>query len=229
MIAIAWLVSWLGILAVQDNGPTIAIGDLPDYRAALEDPSDDPGELVPFRNLWEHPDDYKGRRVRVEGTVARRFRQGSVGMFPPLTELWVVSPTKDTFCLVFPTPDDSEDRTGPGAAIRFDGTFLKPIRYPAADEPRVAPLIVGAHPPVLHASDPLAGQPPRSSFSALDWIFGLLVGGLAVLLLLRTALSGPARARSRSRSGQQPGSAPEFVDANDADKPPEGVDDRPIA
>ncbi|MFO0955873.1 MAG: hypothetical protein U0800_00205 [Isosphaeraceae bacterium] len=215
----------LGLLAIQDDGQSIAIADLPDYRAALEDPSDEPGESVPFRDLWDHPDDYKGRRIRVEGTVARRFRQASVGMFPPLTELWVVSASRDPFCLVFPTPDDADEAraTEVGASIRFDGLFLKPIRYPAGDEPRVAPLIVGSRSPVPHATDPLAGQPPRSPFSAVDWIVGLVVGGLAALLLLRHALKRPARPRRRASS------APTFVDSDDTDDRTEGRDAGPIA
>lgn len=214
----------VGIAMAQDNGPSVSIGDLPDYRAALEDLSEAPGESIPFRELWERSEVYKGRRIRVEGTVARRFRQASVGMFPPLTELWVVSASKDPFCLVFPTPDDLDDGTAPGSAIRFDGLFLKPIRYPAADEPRVAPLVVGARPPVPHAVDPLAGQPSRLPMGALDWILGVVLAGLVALLLLRQARSRPVR-DSRPR----PAPPPSFVDSIDDGDRREGEDDQPSA
>ena len=62
--------------------------------------------MVGFRELWDHPETYRGRRVQVEGRVVRRFRQGAFGTFPPLDEVWAVSPAGDPFCLVFPaTPE----------------------------------------------------------------------------------------------------------------------------
>ena len=112
--------------------------------------------MVGFRELWNHPTTYQGRRVQVQGRLVRRFRQGSFGTFPPLEEAWVFSPAGDPFCLVFPAPRDlgetkAETKTKmPGAAgsVRFAGTFLKLLEYQGADGPRRAPLIVGPAPPV---------------------------------------------------------------------------------
>ena len=64
----------------------------------------DPPRPVTFRDLWDHPDDWRGRRVTVRGTVARVFRQGAVGSFPPLVEAWLSTPEGDLFCVVFPRP-----------------------------------------------------------------------------------------------------------------------------
>ena len=57
---------------------------------------------VKFRDLWNRPDVFRGRRVTVEGRVVRIFRQGPVGSFPPLAEVWITSPAGDPFCVVFP-------------------------------------------------------------------------------------------------------------------------------
>ena len=143
-------------LAADDAALTVA--DLAAYRAALSGQrrAQEPPAVVGFRELWDHPATYQGRRVQVQGRLVRRFRQGSFGTFPPLEEAWVFSPAGDPFCLVFPAPRDPEEREAetktktPGAAgsVRFAGTFLKLLEYQGADGPRRAPLIVGPAPPV---------------------------------------------------------------------------------
>ncbi len=151
--------------AGQDD--QLSLADLAGYRAALSgkataddaQPSDAPAR-VGFRDLWERPDAYRGRRVTVHGRVARIFRQGPVGSFPPLLQFWIFSTAGDPYCLVFPRPSDesgggqeAEVRRDPpaipgaGLAVRFTGTFLKMIRYAGGDGERLAPLIVGDRPP----------------------------------------------------------------------------------
>src|SRR5205085_8897213 len=83
----------------------------PGYRAALSGkptaddarPSDAPVP-VQFRDLWDHPGAYQGRRVTVRGRVERVFRQGPIGSFPALVEAWIFSKAGDPFCVVFPLP-----------------------------------------------------------------------------------------------------------------------------
>ena len=64
---------------------------------------------VKFKDLWNRPDVFRGRRVTVQGRVARIFRQGPVGSFPPLAEVWITSPAGDPFCVVFPAARSIDD------------------------------------------------------------------------------------------------------------------------
>ena len=137
----------------------LTLADLASYRAALSGKptadsarsSDLPVETK-FKDLWNRPDALRGRRVSVHGRVARIFRQGPVGSFPALAEVWMSSPAGDPFCVVFPQPgptdlDNSLERhsdAGQGIAIpeigqmvRFTGTFLKMVRYAGGDGPRL--------------------------------------------------------------------------------------------
>lgn len=171
----------------RDLEDRLGLADLAAYRAALsgkatadEARPSDPPVPVGFRELWDRPEAYRGRRVTVRGRLERTFRQGAVGSFPPLVEAWIYSPSGDPFCLVYPragagpvtgspgvsapAPVDDERRPdaraaspaepGTGRMVRFTGTFLKTVRYTAGDGDRLAPLIVGDRPP--------AGQPPEA-------------------------------------------------------------------
>src|SRR5699024_4723036 len=94
--------------AGEGREPALSLSDLAPYRAALERKPAGAAAAVTFRELWEHADRYEGKRVRVQGRVVRRFRQGAFGTFPPLVEAWAVSPAGDPFCLVFPAPAPAE-------------------------------------------------------------------------------------------------------------------------
>jgi hypothetical protein len=173
--------------AAQDADPgreednRIGLADLAAYRTALsgrptadDARASDPPARVGFRDLWQRPEAYRGRRVTVHGRLERTFRQAAVGSFPPLVEAWVFSPSGDPMCVVYPRPDASgaDQATGgspsgsahddrrdhpastpaapaPGRMVRFTGTFLKMIRYAAGDGERLAPLVVGDRPPEL--------------------------------------------------------------------------------
>jgi hypothetical protein len=162
----------------------LTLADLAGYRSALSGKATaedakaaDPPARVVFKDLWNRPDLFRGRRVTVRGRIARILRQGSVGSFPPLAEVWIASPVGDPFCLVspqersagivpvtdhgpgstgiFPVTDQGlEGRATPqtvpelGQTIRFTGTFLKLVRYSAKGGARLAPLVVGDRPPV---------------------------------------------------------------------------------
>jgi hypothetical protein len=175
----------------QETSHQLSLADLAGYRAALSGKPDDrasatdPPSLVKFKDLWNRPDVFRGRRVTVQGRVVRTFRQGPVGTFPPLAEVWITSPAGDPFCAVFPQPDKldreqtgaaeptnaaaekstRDDRTngmpGPGRTVRFTGTFLKMVRYAGADTARLAPLIVGDQLPVPISAEPTESQVDR--------------------------------------------------------------------
>jgi hypothetical protein len=169
----------------DDNIETIAqltLADLAAYRMALSGKatadaaeSTDLPVSVGFKDLWEHSEHFRGRRVVVEGRVSRIFRQGPIGQFPPLAELWVGSSAGDPFCLVVPqsietSPSAASTGGGKrseaqvaipemGTRIRFTGTFLKMVRYVAGDVARSAPLLVGNQLQVLaRETGQLSGQ-----------------------------------------------------------------------
>jgi hypothetical protein len=91
----------------------LTLADLAAYRAALSgkptaDAATKPGappERVAFKDLWNHAETYRGHRVTIQGRISRIFRQGPVGSFPPLAEVWITSRAGDPFCVVFPQPE----------------------------------------------------------------------------------------------------------------------------
>jgi hypothetical protein len=190
----------------------LSLADLAAYRTALAGTAtaDDarasrssPPRRVGFRELWDHAPDWRGRRVRVQGRVARIFRQGPVGSFAPLAEVWLTSPQGDPFCVVFPPGQTQQTRAQsrvripqPGQEVTFSGTFLKQIRYAAGDGDRLAPLIVGDQPPAASASvetpptqglspvgSALRTLPSFESWSPATWALGLTLACAAAVVL----------------------------------------------
>lgn len=176
------------------DGTALGLVDLAAYRAALEAPEGiEPAAKVSFRDLWDHPERYEGHRVRVEGRIVRRFRQGPVGTFPALVEAWTRDGRGNLLCLVFPDLDATAST--PGRTIGFEGTYLKRLRYPGGDVERLAPLIVGHRPP----SSGSAGMTDRgrdlavpSGGSGLDGIIALVLAGAVGLVLAVQSFRRPA-------------------------------------
>jgi hypothetical protein len=190
--------------AFADNG-ALSLADLPEYARALRGQPEHEGPAVSasFRDLWDQPDRYRGRRVKVEGRVARRFRQAAVGDFPPLEEVWITSPAGDPLCLVCPAPS-GRPPTSSGALVRFEGTFLRRIEYPGGDATRLAPLIVGDQPPAIVGTPaPAPSRPHRESW--IDWGVGLAIAALVALVLWRQHARKPPRRAS-------PEAGPEFLE-----------------
>jgi hypothetical protein len=215
----------LAVPAAADEESGLTLSDLAPYRSALEgkaEPTGGPAVAVTFRELWDHPERYQGRRVRVEGRIARRFRQGAYGTFPPLVEAWAVSPAGNPYCLVFPASrvNAVEPKAGgpdavPGASVRFEGTYLKRVRYHGGDSERLAPLIVGDRPPVVTTPAPVRkpGDDPGPSdggWTRLEWMIGLIAAAFVALALARRHLRAPTRRPLRREPEIEP--APEFVD-----------------
>ncbi|MGO9463255.1 MAG: hypothetical protein ACLQIB_28990 [Isosphaeraceae bacterium] len=171
VLVAAALGSWAHCRAGDfDTTDKLTLADLAAYRAALSGQptadraqATDPPRQVRFRDLWNQPDAFRGRRVIVQGRVERIFRQAAVGSFPPLAEAWIASPAGDPFCVVFAprettAEEDEPDGTKPrerapptpglGRTVRFTGTFLKMVTYAAPDGKRLAPLVVGERPPL---------------------------------------------------------------------------------
>jgi hypothetical protein len=177
-LAVCWIAA--------DDSP-LSLADLEAYRLALASKPDDSAPLVRFRDLWDRPEAFAGRQVRVEGRLARIFRQPRLGEFPPLVEAWVVSTAGDPFCVVFPEPAGSASLEI-GTSVRFSGRFLRKITYQGGDIARIVPLIVGPEPP----SSPNSGtEASRWTWSSIDWIMGLGASALIVALLARRHLARP--------------------------------------
>lgn len=206
----------------SESAHRLTLADLAAYRAALSGKApgenaktSDPPARVVFRDLWNQPDAFRGRRVTIQGRVERIFRQGPIGSFPALAEVWIVSRVGDPFCLVVPQeagtsilpvndsgPQDSHAPAAipaPGQAVRFTGTFLKMVRYSGGDGERLAPLVVGDQPPVPAQENTRAqtvsgsvrseGAPKPSAASPAGWLLGLtmttLIAGVVALQYLR--------------------------------------------
>jgi hypothetical protein len=205
-----------GASAADDGAePALNLADLAPYRAALDGKPAGPATSVTFRELWDHPEGYKGHRVRVEGRVERRFRQAAYGTFPPLVEAWAVNPAGDPFCLVF--PDSKETDAAPGASVRFEGVFLRQVRYQGGDTARLAPLIVGDRAPAVTAAAPkpgpsglVSGRWAWDGFSRLDWELGLAAAVVVALVLARQHLRRAPRRPLRLEAETEP--PPEFID-----------------
>jgi hypothetical protein len=223
----------------------IGLADLTAYRAALSGkptadearPSDPPAR-VGFRELWDHPESYRGRRVTVQGRLERTFRQGAVGSFPPLVEAWLFSASGDPFCAVYPRPKEVAV-SEPGRSVRFTGTFLKTVRYPAGDGDRLAPLIVGDRPPEPRPpGEGTESAPPPSGAGAIlraigggdhpdadrrSWTYetlglGLILAAMAAFVIarqhLRASRTGDDAVARRGRREQERSDPPLlFVDS----------------
>jgi hypothetical protein len=191
----------------DDAEPThqLSLADLTAYHSALtgkvtanDAKASDPPARVSFKDLWNRVDAFRGRRVTVQGRVERTFRQGPVGSFPALAEIWITSPAGDPFCLVVPQeagagtlPIDYgslDRRAAPqripktGKNVQFTGTFLKMVRYAAGDGARLAPLVVGDQPPVP-ARDTFDANGGLNSDDRFKHRVGLQAGWLLVLIL----------------------------------------------
>ena len=182
------MVATWAVASTAEDGP-LTIADLGAYRLALAPgPGDGSAPAVGFRDLWDRPADYQGRRVSVAGRVMSVFHRGPYGTFPAMAEAWVFTPSSDPLCLVFPESAGSTSPK-PGAVVRFSGTFLRRVRYKGGDVDRLAPLIVGPAPPRVETPAPTAGAGALGS--AYDGPFVMVMGGIVGLALLRAWLRRP--------------------------------------
>ena len=199
----------------------LGLADVAAERDALRPirPEDPPPASATFRDLWDRPASFRGRRVEVVGKVARVFHQGAVGSFPALAEAWLATPTGDPICVVF--PEQSGTAAPPiGRSVRFVGTMLKRVRYRGADADRLAPLVVGPDVPRIDegpiAPEPTGVEPAvESALSgrgglALAVVAGLVTAGAIARIHLRKP--GPTL-RRRSAADFDDGLAPSFLDA----------------
>lgn len=202
-----WLL-WIALAptASAQDEDVIGLADVKAYRDALVTSGDDRATPASFLDLWDRPETFRGRWVRVEGRVERRFRQAARGDFPALTELWILDAAGNPICLVFPTTGAGE----PGDEIVFDGRFVRIIRYRGPESERLAPLVVGPDPPTLPAT------PKRQGLEVLPDAAGLEVWIAALLAVVVVTILGLQHVKRRSASRPvYSGPPPEFLTGED--------------
>lgn len=178
----------LALAILGQSGTGLSLADIPAYRDALAGFDETTPRPVSFRDLWDHPDAYRGHRVQVIGRVARRFRAEASGELPPRREWWLATESGDLLCVVTP---DRGDGIPDGARVSVDGTSLGLIRYASGDVTRMAPLIVGPVPPVMET----ATASPASDWRAAEWVVGVLAAMIVLLVLARSFARRPPPAR----------------------------------
>ena len=118
---------------------------------------------------------------------------------------------------------EPEPEPKPGRRVTFTGTFLKTIRYPAADLARLAPLIVGDRPPTMTREPRSAGNLPRPAgqlaratpdrrsevWTPAAWVLSLALGLAAAAVLAWQHVRGapPSRRKRLLTRGQRQASA----------------------
>jgi hypothetical protein len=206
------LCACLSLSAVAADDSRLSLADLPAFQAALRAQEADPVARATFNDLWTRPDEYRGRRVQVEGRVALRFRQDAVGEFPALEESWVVTSGDNLICLVFPQ-ENGRKLPSSRSRVQFTGTFVKQVRYPGGDVDRLAPLIVGPKPPLILART--SSEVPQFTYHWLDWTIGLVIAAGVALTLAYQHLR-----RQPLREVDELGPPPTFVTEDEDDDNP---------
>jgi hypothetical protein len=186
-----------------EDAARLSAADLPSYRAALENQDRGTAPRVDFRTLWDHDQEYRNRRVSLEGRIVRRFSQPPVGRFPALTEFWIVNDLGEPICVVVPTPSITSQEPRSNSRVLFRGVYLRPIRYQAADGDRAAPLIVAS-------KGPEPATPTRLGsvrFSGEGWVAAALAVLVVAVLLVQFLRKPPRRVWDRGKAPRflQPG------------------------
>ena len=191
-----------------------------------------PVAQVKFKDLWTHPDDFRGRRVSVQRSGSANLPARSASApFPHLSKsgsprgpatLFVECSRSATSLIVArsgPTSLDAAppekpagEKTGPeipaGPNVEFTGTFLKIVRYAGADAARLAPLIVGDQQPVPVSAERAQADTDSSvpaTARASQTMIGLLVwtlGLAAAAMVAFTLARWHLRAPARSARRQ---------------------------
>ena len=161
---------------------------------------------IAFTQLWEQPEYYRGKLIRLRLHVLRVQEfpgpkdQPSVKI---VYEAWGGTTESRTllYCVVFPDlPDGLPVETDVRAEIVFVGYFLKLMSYQAYDQKTGVPLMATRAAPLLigrtkFISTPTPPPPPKSD----PWIVPLAIGGAILLIGMSVWASRSARNKSKVR------------------------------
>ncbi len=161
---------------------------------------------IAFTQLWEQPEYYRGKLIRLRLHVLRVQEfpgpkdQPSVKI---VYEAWGGTTESRTllYCVVFPDlPDGLPVETDVRAEIVFVGYFLKLMSYQAYDQKTGVPLMATRAAPLLigrtkFISSPTPLPPPKSD----PWIIPLAIGGAILLIGMSVWASRSTRKKSKVR------------------------------
>ncbi|HEV3164569.1 MAG TPA: hypothetical protein VGZ22_11125 [Isosphaeraceae bacterium] len=145
---------------------------------------------VPYTELWERPERYRGILIHLEGTARRVLVHDEInpGLAPRgrLYETYTFSYESQNNPYILVTEEMPENFPGGSditERVAFDGYFFKLLAYRAGDTTRAAPTLIGH----LHWQRYTQGNDENPGRSTLRWLFlGLSV--LTIFSLARWAI-----------------------------------------
>lgn len=194
-------------ISSKEVAEPVGLADWPALARALKQDKAAQGRIVSFRELWLAKPGELTEPIAISGVVLRRFRREAIGQFPPLEELWLRT-DDDNLLLVTNRSalkaSKTADVTTPGSAVDIVATYLRKVRYEAADESRIAPWLVASS--IVTAGSPAEHHPGSVPSAGSEGNSELLLVLLAVITasaLLRVVLFYAKRNSSgrRVRSG----------------------------
>ncbi len=145
---------------------------------------------VTYDDLWNHPAEYRGRVVRVQGKMIRlrahrvRKVEATNQGIDFIYEGWVVGPTphRNPYCIVFVAlPDGLEPQETMDQPITFYGYFIKRFLYDAQTATRQTNLLIG---PTIYVENVVPVPPPRQEIFSRDFLYFAGGGLLAIAVML---------------------------------------------
>lgn len=155
---------------------------------------------VPFTQLWDQPDKYRGKPIRLRLHVRRVLEYDAPENPLNVTKSyeawgWTDESRSFPYVVVFTEPPKNLPiGTDVRAEVDFVGYFLKVMTYTAFDNARGAPLLVGR---ARLASLPKSASRPRTDWTS---VIVLLIAGITVVGYLVWSGTRSKVAASRSSS-----------------------------
>lgn len=168
------------------------------------------GETTLFVNLWEEPDEHRGKPVRLKLNVRRVLTYAAGENTLGITKLyeawgWTDDSKSFPYVVVFPElPEGLPLGADVSAEVEFVGYFLKVMAYHAFETRRGAPLLIGQV--RLLQPAPLEGSAPLTTRDVLLW-------GAASLAMLLAAIWFGVRQFQQDRPKPQNPAAATIPDA----------------
>ena len=146
---------------------------------------------VPFTQLWEQPERYRGKPISLRLHVRRVLKYDAPAnpqKLPQTYEAWGWTDESRSFpyVVVFPEcPDGLPVGTDVRGEVEFVGYFLKVMSYTAFDTARGSPLLVGRVQVPAELSKP---APARTDPSLILWVMviGIAATGIFVWMQFRS-------------------------------------------
>lgn len=167
---------------------------------------------VPFTQLWDQPEKYRGKPIRLRLHVRRVLEYD-----PPDNPLnakksyeawgWTDESRSFPYCVVFTDPPrDLPIGTDVRAEIDFVGYFLKIMTFKAFDNARGAPLLVGRA--------RLVSVPKTASTSQMDWT-GVIAFVLACIAIVGYFVWSGTRSKYETKRSNLPNELAGFDSSNE--------------